>query len=220
MKRLLRHKELLRAEYEYEKAQFRRDTELQGVARKVRRGECWYPVSLGRSYYNSLDRLVVELTRPASDDDDTPHSFEYGRTICFFEQDGAGTLSYLPFTATVSFVDGDTMTVILPDEKALAQLQHLERPGVQLHFDETTYCLMFEALDAVLAAKDNRLAELRDLTLPHAATHKVPDSPPQRQRIATVAKRFAGASRARRSCMPRYARRTWSSWNRKDNDAR
>ena len=153
MKRLLRHKELLRAEYEYEKAQFRRDTELQGVARKVRRGECWYPVSLGRSYYNSLDRLVVELTRPASDDEDTPHSFEYGRTICFFEQDGAGTLSYLPFTATVSFVDGDTMTVILPDEKALAQLQHLERPGVQLHFDETTYRLMFEALDAVLAAK-------------------------------------------------------------------
>ena len=177
MKRLLRHKELLRAEYEYEKAQFRRDTELQGVARKVRHGECWYPASLGRSYYNSLDRLVVELTRPVSDDDDTPHSFEYGRTICFFEQDGAGTLSYLPFTATVSFVDGDTMTVILPDEKALAQLQHLERPGVQLHFDETTYRLMFEALDAVLAAKDNRLAELRDLTLPHAATHKVSDSP-------------------------------------------
>ena len=44
---------LLRMEYEYEKEEFKRQTETMGVARKVKRGLCWYPVSLGRSYYNS-----------------------------------------------------------------------------------------------------------------------------------------------------------------------
>ena len=163
MSRLLRHKDLLRQEYEYEKEQFRREAELLGVNRKVQRGECWYPVTVGRSYYNSLDRLVVEVSRPPqTDDDETPHNFEYGRTVIFFEQDGSGGLHYAPFTATVSFVEGDTMTVILPDEKSLAALHAMELLGVQLHFDETTYRLMFEALDAVITARDNRLAELRD----------------------------------------------------------
>ena len=49
---------LLRMEYEYEKEEFKRQTETMGVARKVKRGLCWYPVSLGRSYYNSLNQLV------------------------------------------------------------------------------------------------------------------------------------------------------------------
>ncbi|MBR1593970.1 MAG: AAA family ATPase [Alloprevotella sp.] len=163
MSRLQRHRELLRKEYEYEKEQFRHDAELLGVERKVRRGECWYPVSVGRSYYNSLDRLAVEVVRPQQvEDEETPHSFEYGRTVCFFEQDGTGGLHYASFTATVNYVEGDTMTVLLPDEKALESLRHMEQPGVQLFFDETTYHLMFKALDDVLAARDNRLAELRD----------------------------------------------------------
>lgn len=163
MSRLLRHKELLRKEYEYEKEQFRRDTELMGVERKVRRGECWFPVTIGRSYYNSLDRLSVEIVRQQqTDEDETPHSFEYGRTVCFFEQDGAGGLHYAPFTAMVNYVEGGTMTVLLPDEKSLEALRRMELLGVQIHFDETTYRLMFDALDDVIAAKENRLAELRD----------------------------------------------------------
>ena len=55
------------------------------------------------------------------------------------------------------------MVVTLPGEAALSRLQAVERLGVQLHFDETTYRLMFEALDRVLSARGNRLAELRDL---------------------------------------------------------
>ena len=33
---------LLRMEYEYEKEEFKRQTETMGVARKVKRGLCWY----------------------------------------------------------------------------------------------------------------------------------------------------------------------------------
>lgn len=38
---------LLRIEYEYEKEEFRRETELFGIGRKVKRGECWYPIVTG-----------------------------------------------------------------------------------------------------------------------------------------------------------------------------
>ena len=52
---------LLRMEYEYEKEEFKRQTETMGVARKVKRGLCWYPVSLGRSYYNSLCSISLSI---------------------------------------------------------------------------------------------------------------------------------------------------------------
>lgn len=158
---LNRQRELLQKEYEYERETFRRATETQGIGRKVKRGECWFPIGVGRSGYNALDRLTVEITR--QEDTDIEHNFEYGRPVCFFEQDAAGQLRYLDFTAMVSYAESDRMVVVLPGEEALQQLRALERPGVQLHFDETTYRLMFDALRRVQAAKDNRLAELRDL---------------------------------------------------------
>lgn len=161
MPNLIRQRELLRMEYEYEKAEFRRAAETMGVERKVRRGECWFPVTIGRSYYNSLDRLVVEITRTA--DDDIEHNFEHGRPVCFFTQDGSGGLHYLDFQGTVSYAEPTRMVVALPGEGALARLAQLERPGVQLHFDETTYRLMFEALERTIAARDGRVAHLREV---------------------------------------------------------
>lgn len=153
--------ELLHKEYEYEKKAFQRDTEMMGVARKVKRGDCWFPITVGRSYYNSLDRFVVEIER--STDTDIEHNFEYGRQVCFFSQDASGMLHYLKFQAIVSYAEDDRMVVELPGEAALSQLQSLERGGVQLHFDDYSYRAMFEALNKVIQAKGNRLAELRDL---------------------------------------------------------
>lgn len=161
MQDLLRQRELLRMEYNYEKAAYRREAEVAGVAQRVRRGDCWYPVSVGRSYYNSLDRLVVEITR--TDYSDIEHNFEYGRTVCFFEQDASGMLRFLNFVGTVSYADPDSMVVTLGGEADLSRLRELDRPGVAIHFDETTYRLMFEALERVIAAKGNRLAALRDI---------------------------------------------------------
>lgn len=55
------------------------------------------------------------------------------------------------------------MAVVLPDMEALSHLREDGRIGVQLYLDETTYRLMFEALDRVSAARHGRLAELRDI---------------------------------------------------------
>lgn len=153
--------ELLQIEYEYEKEQFKQQTELMGIGRKIKRGMCWYPLNLGRNYYNALNQLVIEVER--REDKDIEHQFEYGRPVCFFTQDVSGKLNYLNFVATVNYVDEDRMVVILPSVDALLALQSKEIVGVQLYFDETSYRLMFEALKQVIGAKNNRLAELRDI---------------------------------------------------------
>ncbi len=154
---------LLRMEYEYEKEEFKRQTETMGVARKVKRGLCWYPVSLGRSYYNSLNQLVIDITR--TENKEIEHSFEFGRPVCFFHQSFEGKVKYMDFIATVSFADEERMAVVLPGAGALAELQTDGILGVQLYFDETSYRAMFEALEDTIRAKDNRLAELRDILL-------------------------------------------------------
>ena len=158
---LQRQELLLRMEYEYEKESFKQQTEAMGIGRKIKRGMCWYPLSVGRSYYNSLNQLVVEVER--REDKDIEHVFEFGRPVCFFTQDASERLHYFNFTATVNYVDEDCMVIILPGASALMDIQRADRLGVQLYFDETSYRLMFEALGQIIKAKDNRLAELRDI---------------------------------------------------------
>lgn len=158
---LTRQKDLLLQEYEFEKEQFQRQTQNMGIQKKVRRGMCWFPLSVGRSYYNSLDQLVVEVGR--STDTDVEHQFEPGKPVCFFREDASGMLTYMKFTAQVSFVEENRMVVSLPSPQALAQITEADRLGIQLYLDEYTYRLMFQALDAVISAKGNRLAQLRDI---------------------------------------------------------
>ena len=158
---LARQKELLLKEYEFEKEQFQRQTQNMGVQKKVRRGMCWFPLRVGRSYYNSLDQLVVEVSRTA--DTDVEHLFEPGKPVCFFQEDASGMLSYMKFVAQVSFVEENRMVIALPSAGALTQIANADRLGVQLYLDEYTYRLMFQALDTVISAKDNRLAQLRDI---------------------------------------------------------
>lgn len=154
---------LLRMEYEYEKEEFKRQTENMGVARKVKRGLCWYPATPGRSYYNSLNQLVIEITH--TENTDIEHNFEFGRPVCFFRQSADGKITYMNFTATVSYADETRMVVVMPGAGAIMEVQAADYLGVQLYFDETSYRTMFEALEDTLRSKGNRLAELRDILL-------------------------------------------------------
>ncbi len=162
---LQRQQMLLRMEYDFEKEEFKRQTETMGVARKVKRGLCWYPIHTGRSYYNSLNQLVLEVNR--TEDTDIEHCFEYGRPVCFFRQSADGSLTYYNFIATVSYADEERMVIVMPGNGSIMDVQAAERLGVQLFFDETSYRTMFEALEDVLRAKGTRLAELRDTLLGH-----------------------------------------------------
>lgn len=152
---------LLQLEYQTEKEAFRKQTEEMGLQRKVKRGDAWFPLKMGKSYYNSLNQFVVEVFRQG-DDDEIEHNFEFGRPVAFFRIDEKNQIKYFNFTASVSYVDGDRMVVAVPDNGQLIDVQGAEQVGIQLFFDETSYKTMFEALDRVMKAK-GRLGYLRDL---------------------------------------------------------
>jgi superfamily I DNA and/or RNA helicase len=171
---------LLEIEYNAEKDAFRQLTEQMGLQRKVKRGDAWYPLKPGRSYWNSLNQLCIEVHRTG--DEEIEHNFEFGRPVVFFklkEEPTAGkngrimgttvktkgqTSIQLHLTGTVSYVDGDRMVVVVADSAPVGEVLNSTEPvGVQLSFDETSYKTMFDALDRVMRAKNNRLAHLRDL---------------------------------------------------------
>ena len=165
---LLQQRTLLQLEYYTEKEAFRKLTEQMGIQRKVKRGDAWYPLRIGKSFYNSLNQKAIEVYRTS--DQDIEHNFEFGRPVMFFNH---SSLKYFSFTGTVSYVDGDRMVITVPDSAPLLDLQQTTEPiGVQLSFDETSYKLMFEALDRTMKAKNNRLAYLRDLFYSHQQVGK------------------------------------------------
>ena len=161
---------LLQMEYQTEKEAFRKQTEEMGLQRKVKRGDAWYPLKMGKSYYNSLNQLVVEVFR--QDDNEIEDNFEFGRPVAFFRIDDKDKIHYFNFTGTVSYVarqredgtsgTGDRMVIAVPDNGQLIDVQGTERVGVQLFFDETSYKTMFDALDRAIKGK-GRLGYLRDL---------------------------------------------------------
>jgi superfamily I DNA and/or RNA helicase len=169
---LQQQRHLLQVEYQEEKEAYRLHSESMGLARKVTRGDAWFPLHVGRTYYNSLNQFCIEVTRQG--DEEIDHNFEYGKPVVFFNAEApagdlkqAGHIHYYGFTGSVSFVDGNRMVVAIPEGHTL-ELQNAQQPvGVQLFFDETSYRMMFDALERVMNAKGTRLAYLRDLFYTH-----------------------------------------------------
>ena len=177
---------LLKLEYNTEKQAYQQQTEAIGIRRKVKRGDAWANVRVGKSFYNSLNQMCVEIFR--TEDQDIEHNFEFGRPVAFFrtvpkeDDKNKSEVKFLNVTGTVSFVDGDRMVVALPKDDYVQQLQSasssvreskspfkgdLEGLYISLSFDETSYRLMFDALERVMHARGNRLAYLRDLFYSH-----------------------------------------------------
>ena len=82
MQDLQQQSAMLQKEYEYEKELYRQQTREAGIPKRIQQGVCWFPVKLGADRYNSLNQLTVEVTR--TETEETEHSFEYGRPVCFF----------------------------------------------------------------------------------------------------------------------------------------
>ncbi|MDE6695706.1 MAG: AAA family ATPase [Muribaculaceae bacterium] len=159
---LQEQRRLLQIEYEEEKKAFSDVTARIGITRLADRGNAWLDIAVVRSFYNSLNQRVIEITRSDSDSEND-HNFEYGRPVAFFTiSDEKSDMPSFPFTGTVSYVDGDRMVVAIPESADLSRLSTSKSAGVMLSFDETSYRTMFEALERTINAK-GRLAELRDL---------------------------------------------------------
>lgn len=163
MQDLQQQSAMLQKEYEYEKELYRQQTREAGIPKRIQQGVCWFPVKLGADRYNSLNQLTVEVTR--TETEETEHSFEYGRPVCFFRISADRQIRYFNFSAVISYVQDNKMVVVLPGPQVLPELVVTGELGVQLYFDDTSYNTMFAALREVAEAKGNRTARLREVLL-------------------------------------------------------
>lgn len=163
MQDLQQQSAMLQKEYEYEKELYRQQTREAGIPKRIQQGVCWFPVKLGADRYNSLNQLTVEVTR--TETEETEHSFEYGRPVCFFRISADRQIRYFNFSAVISYVQDNRMVVVLPGPQVLPELVVTGELGVQLYFDDTSYKTMFAALREVAEAKGNRTARLREVLL-------------------------------------------------------
>lgn len=173
---LAEQRRLLQMEYESEKQAFSDLTGRIGIERLKERGNAWFPVRMTRTYHNSLNQRIIEITAHQEEAEiENEHNFEYGRPVAFFTTDSKNSFRTL-FTGTVSFVDNDRMAVAVPESADTGWFNTDGELGIMLSFDETSFRTMFGALDSVAAAK-GRLGELRDLIYSHRPGEelKLPD---------------------------------------------
>lgn len=182
-KEYLNHQEyLLKLEYEYEKEEYQELCRNVGIRRRIRQGKCWYPLYVGRTFYNALDQLCVEVVAP----DDLPEvewEFEPGRPVSFFhtptENDvksmsNAGTVAvdrempmFLPYSCMVSRIDGHRLHITIPARapEVLRDYAMQGILGVQLAFDATSHRVMREAIQHLQTTDDRRILHLRDVLI-------------------------------------------------------
>lgn len=169
---------LLKLEYDYEKQEFEELCRNAGVNRRIRQGKCWYPIFAGRTYYNALNQLVIEVINndqaiAESTGKEAEHDFEPGRPVAFFrtpaKSEGGGEMPiFFPYSCVVSRVDEQRMLLTIPNVQAAEVLRDYAMQGllgVQLSFDATSHRVMREAINKVKNTEDKKLIHLRNVLI-------------------------------------------------------
>lgn len=149
---------LIKLEKEEDLEQFRKKVQELPLSKRKERGVTWYPLQVLRSGYTYGERafVIVERTSELGKN----HQFRSGKTVNFYSnQPGVKTRD---FSGVVNYVNKDRMKIIL-NSKDLPDWLKDGNLGIDLLFDDRTYLEMEKALNAVMSASGNRLAELRDI---------------------------------------------------------
>lgn len=127
---------------------------------RKKQGYTWYPLQIIKQGYTYGEHAYVTLAH--QEPPEYAHHFRAGQPVRLFTEQPS--VRQREFKGVAHFVDKNKMKIILnsPD---LPDWLGLGLVGVDLLFDETTYIEMEKAIRKVMAAKGNRLAELRDILL-------------------------------------------------------
>ncbi|MFK8100991.1 MAG: AAA domain-containing protein [Saprospiraceae bacterium] len=182
--------ELLRQEKAADFEQFKNIIQSLTLDERRSKGYTWYPLQVIKTGYTIGDRafVIVEKTSQL----DKAHQFRPGKTVSLFtQQDGA----YAPEKiGVIKYVVKNKMNIIL-NTKDLPDWIDQGHIGVDLVFDERTYLEMERALQRVIDASGNRLAELRSILtgfalpqfMPTEHTVEIPNlNPAQNQALNQV----------------------------------
>ncbi|MEO9485562.1 MAG: AAA domain-containing protein [Ekhidna sp.] len=147
---------LLQKEKTADYAQFQERMALTTISDREKNGITWYPIQIDKDFISAGDRLTLELSKTKNHEQ--KHSFQVGAVVGIFAaNDEKKTLN-----GVVSYLKEHTMRVVL-NQSFLPDWLSENKLGINLLFDDSTYREINKALNMVLNAKNDRLAELRDL---------------------------------------------------------
>jgi superfamily I DNA and/or RNA helicase len=150
-------KELLDIERNEDARQFKEEFLRADVNKRRENGVTWFPVVMLNEEPTLSNHLLVEVERTTFLD--KPHQFSAGKNILFFSNKHNEVQE---ISGTIKSVHRNSMKIILHSED-LPDWAYEGRLGINLQFDEVSYTEMDFALNRVINAKENRIAELREI---------------------------------------------------------
>jgi ATP-dependent RNA/DNA helicase IGHMBP2 len=154
-------RQLLRQEKEADHRAFLELVRSKPLADRVENGYTWYPLQVVNTGFALSEKafIIVERTTRLN----APHKLRAGQPISLFSL--SPDAEEPEKQGVINFVERNRMKIILnardvPDWINAGQL------GVDMLFDDRSYHEMNRALEKVIAAKGDRLAELRDILTP------------------------------------------------------
>jgi ATP-dependent RNA/DNA helicase IGHMBP2 len=166
----LRHvRALMQLEQKEDQTQFKLKNASASIKERRRRGLTWYPVTITQEDIGFGGKVVLELERPAHRQD--LHLFQVGKNACVFSNAPGYSGPDRPvLSGVVTSVRRNKLVLAttkeeLPDWVKNGSTLNGSSLGIDLTFDEVSYREMHQALNDVIGAHGNRLAELRDVLL-------------------------------------------------------
>ena len=164
----------MQLEQKEDQAQFKLKNASASIKERRRRGLTWYPVTITQEDIGFGGKVVLELERPAHRQD--LHLFQVGKNACVFSNAPGYSGPDRPvLSGVVTSVRRNKLVLAttkeeLPDWVQNANNLNGSTPngstlGIDLTFDEVSYREMHQAMNDVIGAHGNRLAELRDVLL-------------------------------------------------------
>jgi ATP-dependent RNA/DNA helicase IGHMBP2 len=131
------------------------------LEQRKKNGVTWYPIKINNEELGSGELLHLEIERTSLTD--RPHQFSSGKNISFFS--GHPDIDQ-EITATIKSASKNTLRVIMHTDE-LPDWCYDGKLGINIQFDDNSYTEMQKALDQVVDAKYNRVAELREMIEGH-----------------------------------------------------
>lgn len=130
---------------------------------RKKKGVTWYPIEVSDPKVGLGDRLMVEVTRPPRSDD-ARSLFQVGSIASIWSNADPNRKNKPSMTGVITKKKDDTIEMAL-DSDELPDWVGDGKMGLDLYYDERTYNLMAEATRTTLEARNERLADLRDVLL-------------------------------------------------------
>jgi ATP-dependent RNA/DNA helicase IGHMBP2 len=156
--RLQKLKQLLLIEREEDYFQYKEQFLKASIENRRKNGVTWYPIKINSEELGYADLLQLELERTTHID--FAHQFSSGKNITLFSNQNNNQT--FEINGTIKSSQKNKLKVLIHSDE-LPNWCYEGKLGINIQFDDNSYIEMQKALDDVIKANNNRIAELREV---------------------------------------------------------